>query len=460
MERTKQKSWKAIVVGFVAVTLGGFRSTAWSEDAAPPPSSQTLEQRLSILERKLEITEEAASPKAKEAITPKTSGTDGFQLQNADKSFVLKIRGLLQTDSRQYVSDQAGNQTSQFLVRRARPILEGTLYNTFSFLITPDFASNGRTTLYDAYLDIAPWTFAKLRVGKFKPPIGLEHLQADPNVIFAERGLPSNLTPNRDTGVQLFGDVASGALSYAAAFTNGAGDNNTNTTTATPVTSDTDNNDAKEGTARIVVKPFKNTTLGLVQSLGLGLGASYARQSIVNPNYSSPGQISLFTPAAAATPDGEKIRIAPEASWYYHAFGIYGEYIQASQVYRVSDQRFRVINNAWQAAVSYVLTGEDASFTGVKPRKPFDVKNGTWGAWELAGRYGQLCLDPDNFTRGVTTNATAAQRTQSYGLGVNWYLNQNIRFSTSYDQTTFDKGATVGDRPNEKTVISRWQLSF
>lgn len=459
MERTKKNSWFAIVVGFVAVTLGGFRSTAWSEDVAPP-QTLSLEQRLSILERKQEIAEETATSKAKDAVSPKASGADGFQIQNADKSFVLKLRGLIQADSRQFVSDPAGNLTSQFLVRRARPILEGSLYSIFSFLLTPDLASNGKTTLVDAYLDVAPWTFAKLRVGKFKPPLGLEHLQSDPAVIFSERGLPSNLAPNRDTGVQLFGDIANGAVSYAASFTNGTGDNNTNTTATAPVTSDTDNNDGKEGTGRVVFKPFKNTTVSGLQGLGFGLAASYAKQALVNPSYSSPGQNSVITTAATATPDGAKIRIAPEASWYYHSIGIYGEYIRSSQVYKVSNARFRVVNDAWQAAASYVLTGEDASYTGVKPRKPFDRKANTWGAWEVAGRIGQLYLDPDNFTRGVTTNATAAQRVQSYGLGLNWYLNNNVRFSTSYDQTTFDKGATVGDRPNEKVLISRWQLAF
>src|SRR4051812_28982146 len=92
--RQKVRSWFAIVVGFVAVTLGGFRSTAWSEDVAPPAASE-LEQRVRILERKLEINAETAAAKEKETVAAR-AGADGFQIQSADKAFALKFGLLLQ----------------------------------------------------------------------------------------------------------------------------------------------------------------------------------------------------------------------------------------------------------------------------------------------------------------------------------------------------------------------------
>src|SRR5207244_1341176 len=142
--------------------------------------------------------------------------------------YTLRLRLLIQADSRFFLSDANGYLTNTFLIRRARPVLEGNVFGYTTFLITPDFASNGKTVLYDAYVDVAPWAFAKLRVGKFKPPIGLEHLQSDPALIFSERAFPSDLVPSRDTGLQLFGDLWDGIVSYAAAFTNGVGDNNVN----------------------------------------------------------------------------------------------------------------------------------------------------------------------------------------------------------------------------------------
>ena len=46
---------------------------------------------------------------------------------------------------------------------------------------------------------------------------------------------------------------------------------------------------------------------------------------------------------------------------------------------------------------SYVLTGEDASFDGVKPAHPFDPKSDNWGAFELVGRMSRLDVDSNAF---------------------------------------------------------------
>ena len=171
-ESRRRSRWAAIVAGWVAVTLGGFQNRAWSEDLPAPSSAAqsagNLEQRVKVLERKLEIADENAAAKAKEAPGIK-AGNEGFQLQSPDKAFFLKVRGLIQADSRQYVDDSDGTLINQFLLRRVRPILEGTIYRDFSFLIVPEFASDAKTALLDAYLDMAPWTFAKLRVGSSSP---------------------------------------------------------------------------------------------------------------------------------------------------------------------------------------------------------------------------------------------------------------------------------------------------
>ena len=53
-------------------------------------------------------------------------------------------------------------------------------------------------------------------------------------------------------------------------------------------------------------------------------------------------------------------------------------------------------NTAWQLAASWVLTGENASFRGVVPRKSLSLGEGTFGAFELAARYNQLDIDDDS----------------------------------------------------------------
>jgi len=170
---------------------------------------EELEQKLLILERQKEVEQEAAAGKAKDAGTV-SAGKDGFVIKSADGDYLLKIRALVQADGRFWDGQETRPLTDTFELRRARPILEGTVGKLFDFRLTPDFAE-GKSTLFDAYVDwrFAPWI--RLRAGKFKPPVGLERLQSASDIDFVERALPTNLVPNRDVGLQLGGDVLEGS---------------------------------------------------------------------------------------------------------------------------------------------------------------------------------------------------------------------------------------------------------
>ena len=52
---------------------------------------------------------------------------------------------------------------------------------------------------------------------------------------------------------------------------------------------------------------------------------------------------------------------------------------------------------------------------------------------------------------------------QAWAVGLNWYLNKNIRLNTSFSRTTFTGGngaaATVTKQP-ENTLFTRLQVSF
>src|SRR5262245_28323465 len=88
--------------------------------AQEAPSALSLEERMSIIERKDENDQEAAAAKAKDGATA-TAGKDGFTIKSNDGSFALKVGGLVQEDYRDYHSDHGAYQfADQFLVRRAR----------------------------------------------------------------------------------------------------------------------------------------------------------------------------------------------------------------------------------------------------------------------------------------------------------------------------------------------------
>jgi phosphate-selective porin OprO/OprP len=81
--------------------------------------------------------------------------------------------------------------------------------------------------------------------------------------------------------------------------------------------------------------------------------------------------------------------------------------------------------------VSYFLTGEhriydtaNGIFLRIKPKQNFHPLRGGWGAWEVAARLSYLDLNNrGDIKGGQETNLT---------LGLNWYLNPNIRFMFNY----------------------------
>jgi phosphate-selective porin OprO/OprP len=120
-------------------------------------------------------------------------------------------------------------------------------------------------------------------------------------------------------------------------------------------------------------------------------------------------------------------------------------------------------HTAWQIQFAWFLTGEDQAFRGFTPASVFSLENDTWGAFELVARYHQLDIDDDAFTGGANSYAnpvTAASKATAWGAGVNWYLNQNYKWSLNYDVTSFDGGAPSGDRPDERALFTRFALQF
>jgi phosphate-selective porin OprO/OprP len=68
-----------------------------------------------------------------------------------------------------------------------------------------------------------------------------------------------------------------------------------------------------------------------------------------------------------------------------------------------------------------------------------------------------------NAFKGYADPTTSASEAGAWEVGVNWYLNRNIRINTSYSKTTFEGGtgpkATVTKQP-EELLFTRLQLSF
>jgi phosphate-selective porin OprO/OprP len=434
------------------------RALAAREAASSSTTTQNdeLKQRVAVLERQLELQDEAAA--TARASTPVFTVNDkGVAAKSADGAYEFKLRGTVQADQRSFLEGEGG-QNDSFLWRIVRPTLEGQLGKLVAFKLTPDFAGD-TPSLVDAYVDLRFDPRATLRVGKFNGPIGLERLQSSSSLAMMERAFPTELAPNRDIGVQLQGEFAQGRVSYAAGVFNGAADGRD--------ASASDPDDEVEFEGRVFFEPWKNSANAL-SGLGFGLaGSTGDKRGAGNnflPRYRTPGQNVFFNYRASVLADGSHERLSPQFYYYRNRLGLMGEWIRSGQELQVganASTHTTLENQAWQLTAGWVLTGEDNAYRGVsKPSHPFALDGEGWGALELVARYGELKVDEDAFPV-YADPSVSARRSQAWGLGINWYLNSNLKLVLNYTDASFDGGAPLGaDRPDEEAVFSRLQVSF
>lgn len=455
-------------------------AAAPAADAPPPAPADSarlddIEQIARVAARKHELLEEEAAKRAKEA--PVVVVDDkGFTLKLPDNSYVLKIRALMQADGRFAFDNEALAANDTFLIRRFRPSLEGTLFSLVDYRLLPEFAGSS-VIILDAYADFHPWDWLRLRVGKYKGPIGLERLQSDADLPLLERSLDQNLSSQREVGVQLWGDIGGGIAQYTLGVFNGAIDG---------AATDLDFNHAKDLAGRLFFQPFRAEGLRDFGSLGIGFAASVGnRKGRLPPStltglpaFRTAGQNTFFQYNAPADTTGALTTFAhelethlnPQLYYYYDAFGLLAEYVLLRQGVQRGNSTAVLNHQSAHATLSYAINGR-VGWDGVTPSVPFDRKTGAWGALEIAARYAWLKLDPDTFgTPSVPGSVqyanplTSAQKAQSWTVGLTWVPRRSVHAAVNFEQTYFKGGAgsatASADRATENVLIFRTQVNF
>lgn len=124
-----------------------------------------LEQQIKVISRQIELKDEAASSAA--ATAPKITVNDkGFTLASADGANAIKLRGLVQLDSRLFFGDGGGVANNGFVLRRARIITEGTFAKSYSFQLVPEFGGSSISIL-DANIGVTLDKALQFKFGKF-----------------------------------------------------------------------------------------------------------------------------------------------------------------------------------------------------------------------------------------------------------------------------------------------------
>jgi phosphate-selective porin OprO/OprP len=411
--------------------------------------SADISARIELLEKELK---ELKALQQQQAAQAKTAAQvqltqKGLQITSPDASYRMSLRGYMQVDYRAFLNDDAHTGKEEFLARRLRPILEVKAGDA-SFRLMPDFSGTA-TKLFDAHADYA-WSDAlNFRVGKFKSPIGLERLQSAADIMFVERGLPTNLAPSRDIGAMVYGELLPKTMEYQLGVFNGNPDGSS---------ADSDEDDHKDMVARVFAYP--------VTGLGVGVAGSYGQRdgSMSKPmlgTYKTVGQQDFFKYRSDSYADGVQWRVFPQAYWYVGNKGVLAEYALSHQEVTCAVQHEGLNHSAWQVAASYVLTGEDVNFKGgVKPAHDFSPHGDGWGAWELTARVGQMRIDDAAFTTFADA-LVSAQDVAMVGVGMNWWMSENLQLMSDYSFTAFDGGGSAGgDRADEHALFSRVQFRF
>jgi phosphate-selective porin OprO/OprP len=411
------------------------------------------------------------------------AGPGGFRITALDDRAEIRFRALVQADGRFWFDDTQRPTNSTFLIRRAYLWVEGRLPYGMYFMLNPDFGG-GTVVLQDAYIGWNLHEALKFQFGKFKPPFGLERLQPTSNLSFVEFGLPTLLTPNRDVGAMVHGDVLrlpgwrAGLAGYAAGVFNGVPDN---------ASGDLDGDNQKEFAGRVYLRPFIPVRDEVLGRLFVGVATTFGRDygtattpfgnPTANVAYKTPGQNTDFSYVAAATGVTPTFANTAVANGPHNRYGAYlyealgpfslmGEYYVSNQEVGLAGKGNATISNkAYQAQATLVLFGADASYDFVHVKTPFEPLAGHFGALELAARAGHIAFDPNAFPTYASPTASVRGATEVTG-GVNWYLSDNGKFVVNWDHTEFQGGAktapelSAGHREAENIILVRAQVVY
>jgi len=416
--------------------------------SVPAQDVQALKRQLEAMQQQVQVlTEKIGELEAKQT-EPQAQGVKfdakKLQIQSTDGDFKIRMGGRLMVDGALYDNDGDTDLGSGTEFRRARLRIDGTLYKYWDFRGQYDFAPGDEVEVKDAYIryrGLKPG-INKLTVGHFKEPFSLEELTSSRYITFMERAMVVDaFAPSRNLGIgaQTEGKLASGGWGAGfGVFANGF---------------DAPGEDDSEGyavTGRLTVAPIASKD----RVLHLGAAASHRTfDQGERPRFRARPESHVTNIRLVNTdrlPADSITRVGLEAAGVFGPFSVQGEYIHANVELDDGAGGFDDPDfDGWYAFASWFLTGESrpydaggGDFGRVKPKANFP---GGIGAWEVAARYSSLDLseaDPITGAGGEQDNVT---------LGLNWYVNPQVRFMANYvkvvDLEDPAAGASEGDEP-------------
>ncbi|MDD5462948.1 MAG: porin [Methylococcales bacterium] len=444
------------------VLMGSFEqvgAAAPAKAAAPvaaPAEIDAIKQDLELKTNEIKALEEHA---AETELVKTKLGDKGLEIETQDGNFKIAMGGRLQVDAE--VNSNGSNipQTAKLNdgigVRRGRLHMDGTLYKDFDFKFEYDFVRGSGTNaagITDAWVEYTGLKPISFTIGQFKEPFSLESVTSNRFLTFNERSLPNNAFIEfanpylLGLSAQTYGERYTGRIALQSEpIGNGNYNNNTSLNGNGNANRNGPSGNPSYGvTGRATFLPFFNSKTELLHA---GVAASYrsvnntsngtqamqfASQvaNVDRSNWANTGGLTDAVLLANGQPTPNRrvlenfYRVGGELAGVYGPASFQAEYMHTQlngQNYGSSDHL-----EGYYVFGSYFLTGESrnystkkGAFDRQKPNKNFSLKNGGWGAWEVAARFDSLDMNTQHVNGGNLQNGT---------LALNWYLNPHVRF--------------------------------
>ena len=460
--------WTAIGL---ASALGATQAHAQSATAA---QVENLQQQIRSLEKKLEKVQQKTFLNASAAYMPtkaaKFAPPDVLvsmkgnrpTICTADGFNCVGITGRVHFDVGTYsykpnsLATAPQNLQGGVNTRRARLGLVGTFARDWDFGLIVDGggSQDGPVRLHNAYFSYKGFKNMRIEGGYMKVPYSLEYYTSSNNITFIERASPVAVATDLAAGNEraTFGAHAYDKMWWAGAYVTG------------PKVGDDHTNRMPWGvTGRLAFAPI-NSNAG---TLMLGGGVQYMGDTggpvgVNQLRFRDRIEIRIDPTRVIDTGTMNDVRnalvLSGEAAVSVGSFHAQGEYFDYSiSRHFAPDLRFQ----GGYIQAGYILTGEQRKYSsssatlgGIKPKNPFfwDMTGGI-GAWEVAARYSYLDLNDQLVFGGTQKNIT---------VGVNWYLNDNMRLMFNWVHGQVDKTNVAGaDRGAKYDAFAmRTQFAF
>lgn len=451
-------------------------SLSTADTPASDSTESVLEPRINQLEQEL-ATNAPTCPScddSKADLGMSAAWNHGLELTTADKAFRVHVGGRAHFDSGWYaapdnVQDNINHPYENGVdIRRARLRIDGTMYETIDWAIEYEFFNSvdvddsrhtvtGPTDFWWTFHEV-PWC-GNVRVGIHKPAIGFEHIVSSRFQPFMERSF------NQDA---FYGGLFGGFWPGVSCFDNwGADDLGTWNLGLFKPTDDIFAVNVHDGDVAGVSRVtrllwYENNGANLFHVGGSALvettvdgRITFRTRDMVRSGLS----VDWPVPASTGSLAGDDVQ------WFNGELAaVNGPWTFQSE-YLVSylSEAAPIVNNVVQPVVGtvtyhggyvqllYFLTGEHdnynkqiSAFERVLPNHEFHFRRGCAasgpGAWQIGARYSYLDLNDNSIDGGILHNGT---------LGLNWYLNPNLKIQ-------FDYMATHRDAPLAGNLGDGW----